>query len=255
MCQWSKVVRHPPYGMLQLNEVPGQPWKSIAMEFITDLPISDGYDTILVVIDRLTKMSYFIPCRKDLNPRQFARLFLKEIIRLHGIPRDIITDRGILFTAEFWKHTTKKLGIKRRLSTALHPQTDGQTERTNGILEQYLRAYINYHQDNWNELLPLAEFAYNNGYQEIIKTTPFYANYGINPEHQLITHMMTEKITLATSMKELHDTLRAEMATAQLQHKANYNRHRKPDPNHKSGDMVWFLPRNVHNTGPSKKLD
>ena len=113
MCQRSKVVRHALSGMLQSNEVPDQPWKSIAMDFITDLPNSDGYDTILIVIDRLTKMSYFIPCKKDLDTRQFATLFLKEIIRLHGIPRNIITDRGSLFTSELWKHTKEKLGIKR----------------------------------------------------------------------------------------------------------------------------------------------
>ena len=162
------MVRHAPYGMLHSNKVPEQPWKSIAMDFITDLPNSDGYDTILVVIDRLTKMSHFVPCKKSLDARLFATLFLKEIIRLHGIPRDAITDRGSLFTSDLWKETTEKLGIKRGLNTAFHPQTDGQTERTNWILEQYLRAYINYQQDNWNELLPMAEFAYNNGYQETI---------------------------------------------------------------------------------------
>ena len=121
--------------MLQSNEVPDQPWKSIAIDVITDLAISDGYDTILVVIDGLTKKSHLIPCNKDLDTRQFATLFLKEIKRLHGIPRDVITDRGNLFTSELWKKTTEKLGIERRLSTAFHQQTDGQTERTNGILE------------------------------------------------------------------------------------------------------------------------
>ena len=132
------MVQHAPYGMLQSNEVPDQPWKSIAMDFITDLPNSDRSDKILIVIDRLMKISHFIPCRKDLNARQFATLFLKEIIRLHGILRDIITDRGSLFTSELWKHTTEKLRIERRLRTAFHPQTDGQTERMNEILEQCL---------------------------------------------------------------------------------------------------------------------
>jgi len=108
------------------------------MDFITDMPKSDSYDTILVVIDRLTKMSHFIPCSKDLNARQFANLFMKEIVRLHGLPHNIITDRGTLFTSELGKETTGNLGIERRLSTAFHPQTDGQTERTNAILEQYL---------------------------------------------------------------------------------------------------------------------
>ena len=186
------------------------------MDFITDLPNSDGCDAVLVVIDRLTKMSDFIPCKKNLDAWQFTTIILKEVIRLHCIPRDIITDRGSLFTLDLWKEITEKLGIERRLSTAFQLQTDGQTEQTNGILEQYLRAYVNYQLDKWHELLPMAEFAYNYGYQEIIRTTPFYANYGIHPEHQLITHMMTEKFTSATGMKELHDTLQAEMTTAQL---------------------------------------
>jgi len=133
------------------------------MDFIMDLPKSDGYDTILVVLDRLTKMSHFIPYSKELDARQFANLLMKEIVRLDGLPHGIITDRGTLFTPDLWMETTGKLGIERRLSTAFHPQTDGQTERTNAILEQFLRAYINYQQDDWCGSLPVAEFAYNNG--------------------------------------------------------------------------------------------
>jgi len=110
-CQRTKVVRHAPYGLLQSSEAPDRPWKSIAMDFITDLPKSEGYDTILVVIDRLTKMSHFIPCSKDLDAWQFANLFMKEIVRLHGLPHDIITDRGTLFTADLRKETMGKLGI------------------------------------------------------------------------------------------------------------------------------------------------
>jgi len=97
-CQRTKVVRHAPYGLLQSNEALDRPWKSIAMDFITDLPKSEEYDTILVVIDRLTKMSHFVPCSKDLDARQFANLFMKEIVTLHGLPHNIITDRGTLFT-------------------------------------------------------------------------------------------------------------------------------------------------------------
>ena len=206
-CQRSKAVRHAPYGLLQPNKVPDQPRRSVGMYFITDLPKSDGYDTILVVIDRLTKMRHFISCKKDLDARQFAALFMQHIVRLHGIPRDIITDRGSLFTSGLCKQITEKLEIERRLSTAFHPQTDGQTERTNAILEQYLRAYINYQQDNWNEPLPLAEFAYNNRYQETIKTTSFYVNDGRNPEHQLMNHLTTEKESSAKDMENLHQTL------------------------------------------------
>ena len=131
ICQGSKVVRHAPYGILQSNKVPDQPWKSIAMDLIKDLPTSDGYDTVLVVIDRLTKMSHFIPCNESLDARQFATLFLKEIIRLHGIPRDIITDRGSLSTSDLWKEITEKLGIEKRLST---PSTLKRMNKLNGPL-------------------------------------------------------------------------------------------------------------------------
>jgi len=201
-CQRTKVLQHAPYGLLQSNKAPDRPWKSIAMDFITDLPKSEGYDTILVVIDRLTEMSHFIPCSKDLDARQFANLFMKEIVWLHGLPHDIITDRGTLFTSDLWRETTGKLGIERRLSTAFHPQTDGQTERTNAILEQYLRGYINYQHDDWCGYLPRAEFAYNNGYQETIKNTPFLANYGINTEYEMIGHLIQGKRTKSEEMPQ-----------------------------------------------------
>jgi len=178
------------------------------MDFITDLRKSEGYDTILVVIDRLTKMSHFIPYSKDLDARQFANLFMQEIIRLYGLPHDMITDRGTLFTSDLWKETTAKLGIERRLSTAFHPQTDRQTERTNAILEQYIRAYINYQQDDWCGSPPLAEFAYNNGYQESIKNTPFFANYGINPEYRMICHLIQGNETKREEMTQLHESLK-----------------------------------------------
>jgi len=110
---------------------------------------------------------------KDLGGRQLANLMMKEIVRLHGLPDDISTDRGSRFTSDLSKQTTEKLGIERRLSTAFHPQTDRETERTNAILEQYLRVYINYQQDIWCAYLPLAEFAYPKDIRRPSKTPPF----------------------------------------------------------------------------------
>jgi len=225
------------------------------MDFITDLPTSEGDDAILIVMDRLTKMAHFLSCTKEMDARQFSELFMREIIQLHGLPKDIITDRGSIFASDLWKDTTKRLGIERRLSTAFHPQTDGQTERTNCTMEQYLRAYVNYQQDNWKELLPMAEFAYNNGYLESIKRTPFFANYGVNPEYQTIGHLMQGKMTPPEDMRQLHDTLQAAMTEAQLRYKEYYDAGRKPDPNLQPGDMVWLLPRNIRTTRPCKKLD
>jgi len=214
ICQRTKLVRPAPYGLMKPNEAPDRPWKSISMDFITDLPLSEGSDAVLIVIDRLTKMAHFIPSTKDMNARLFQETFMREIFRLHGLPRDIITDRGSIFTSDLWKETTKKLGIARRLSTAFHPQTDGQTEWTNSTLEQYLRAYVNYEQGDWKELLPMAEFAYNNGYQESTKHTPFFANYGTNPEYQAIGHVIQGRTTSPEDMSQLHDTLQTEMTEA-----------------------------------------
>jgi len=189
------------------------------MDFIVDLAKSSGYDTILVVIDRLTKMSHFLPCSNDLDARQFANLFMKEIVRLHRLPQDIIIDRGTRFTSDIWKETTEILGIEWRISTAFHAQRVGQTEWTNAILEQYVRAYINYQQDEWCGYIPLAEFGYNNGYQETIKTTPFFANYGINPEYKMIGNLFHAKQTKPGEMTQLYVSLRDKMVAAQLRQK------------------------------------
>jgi len=148
-CRRTKVVRHPPYGLRQPNHAPDGLWKSIALDFITDLSKSEGYHTILVVIDRLIKMSHFIPCVKDQDAQQFANLFMNEVVRLHRLPHDISIDRGTLFTSNLSEKNTEKLGIERRLSTHFDPQTEGQTEQTNAILAQYLRGYINYQRDDW----------------------------------------------------------------------------------------------------------
>jgi len=136
ICQGIKVVRQAPYGLMKPNEARDRPWKSMSMDFITDLPKSEGNDAILIVIDQLTKIAHFLRCTKEMNARQFSELFMREIFRLPGLPKDIITDRGSIFTSALWKETTKKLGIERRLRTAFHPQTDGETERTNSTLEQ-----------------------------------------------------------------------------------------------------------------------
>jgi len=255
ICQRTKVVRYAPYGLMKPNEAPDQPWKSISMDFITDLLLWRGLDAVLNVIDRLTKMAHFIPCTKDMDAKEFQETFLREIFRLHGLPRDIITDQGSIFTSDLWKETTKKLGIERRLSTDFHPQTNGQTERANSTLEQYLRAYVNYQQDDWKELLTMAEFAYNNGYQERTKHTPCFANYGTNPEYQAIGHLIQGRTMSPEDMSQLHDTLQAEMTDAQMRHKEYYDVQQKPESNLQQGDMVWLLPRNIRTTRPCRKLD
>ena len=151
------------------------------MDFVVHLPKSDSYDAILVVVCRLTKMKHFIACRDTCGADEVARLYLNNVWKLHGLPRTVISDRGPQFVGRFWEHLTHRLGIQSLLSTAFHPETDGQTERANSFLEQYLRAQVSYLQDDWSRWLPLAEFALNNALNESIKTTPFFANYRFHP--------------------------------------------------------------------------
>ena len=151
------------------------------MDFITGLPTSNGSNALWVIIDRLTKMGHFVACEETMDPTELADSFVRHVVRPHGLPADIFSDRGSLFTSGFWERVTKALRISRKLSTAFHPQTNGQTERDNTSLEQYLRAYCNYQQDHWEKLLPIAEFCYNNTQAESPKVTPFFANYGFHP--------------------------------------------------------------------------
>jgi len=157
-----KPIRHAPFGLLKPLELPHRPWDAISMDFITALPPSNGKDALWEIIDRLTKMGHLVACQGTMNPEDLADQLLKQIVRPHGLPSSIISDRGALFTSDFWKRVTGALGISRNLSTAFHPQTNGQTERVNTTLEQYLRAYCNYQQDDWEKLFTIAEFCYNN---------------------------------------------------------------------------------------------
>ena len=166
-CQRAKQTRHLPYGELLSIPVPNAPWTAITINFIMDLPPSRNpisnavYDCIMVALDRFSKICHYIPCRVTLDSKQFAILFIQHIFRLHGMPDSIVSNRDKLFTSHFWRCLSKALGSDHRLATAYHQQVDGLTERQNQVLEQYLRVYVNYQQDNWVSLLPLAEHAYN----------------------------------------------------------------------------------------------
>ncbi len=186
ICKRSKAPRHKPYGKLQSLPVPNSKWSDLTMDFVTGLPESRDwngavYDTILVVVDRLTKMTHYIPVTKTVTAEDLAEILTREIVRLHGLPTSIVTDRGSLFTSNYYSSLCYALNIKRKLSTAFHPQTDGQTERQNSTMEQYLRAFVNFEQTDWVQLLPMAEFAYNNAWNASAKMSPFEAMQGYSP--------------------------------------------------------------------------
>lgn len=231
------------------------------MDFVTGLPWSDGNDAIWVVVDRLTKMRHFVPCRTTTSSSDLADLFLRDIWRLHGLPQDIISDRGPQFASEFWRHLCSRLGISPRLSTAFHPETDGQTERANQTMEQYLRAFVSHQQDDWSRWLPMAEFAANNQQSETTQTTPFLAYTGYHPRCSFdlaptnLSSNNPEALEHATKLHEIHDLVRAEILYAQAKQQEDADRSRTPAPSYRVGDTVWLNARNIITRRPSVKLD
>ncbi|KAA3477015.1 Retrotransposon protein, Ty3-gypsy subclass [Gossypium australe] len=149
------------------------------MDFVSGLPLTPTKkDSVWVIVDRLTKSSHFIPVRTDYSLQKLAKLYVAEIVRLHGVPVSIISDRDPRFTSRFWKALHQALGTKLDFSTVFHPQTDGQSERVIQILEDMLRGCVIDFSGSWEDYLPLAEFAYNNSYQSNIQLAPYEALYG-----------------------------------------------------------------------------
>jgi hypothetical protein len=164
---------------LQPLSVPKWKWEDIYMDFIMGLPCtSRGHDLIWVIVDRLTKLAHFIPIGRSYRARQYAELYIVHIVCYHRIPKTIISDRGYIFVAHFWEQLHECLGTHLIRSSAYHPQTDGQTERVNQIIEDILHGYAMNDSLKWDQHLPLTEFSYNNSYQESIKMSPFEALYG-----------------------------------------------------------------------------
>ncbi|KAJ9518355.1 hypothetical protein QJQ45_010318 [Haematococcus lacustris] len=181
-CQRNKSVNTRPGGLLTPLAIPFDRWESMSMDLITKLPPGDhGFDAIAVFVDRLSKMVHFVPCRESMNAEGFARLFIDNVFKHHGVPREIISDRGSHFTNHFWASVMAILGVKECKSSAYHPESDGQTERYNRTLEEMLRHYISPAQSDWPFFLALAEFAVNNSWQESIQSTPFLVNTGQSP--------------------------------------------------------------------------
>src|SRR5882724_1994266 len=161
-CPCAKPVHHKPYGLLKQLPIPKKPWNSISMDFIEKLPPSSGYTSILVIVDHLSKQSLFIPTHDTITSPQLAQLFVLHIFSKHGVPSHVTSDHGTEFISHFFQSLGTALDMKLHFTSRYNPKGDGQTEQTNQTLEQYLRVYCNYQQDNWSELLPLAEFTYNN---------------------------------------------------------------------------------------------
>jgi hypothetical protein len=164
-CWWVKAEHQRPAGLLQPLQLPEWKWEEIAMDFIVGLlRTQSGYDSIWVIMDRLTKVAHFIPVKTTYSEPQLTELYMSRIIYLHGVPKKIVSDRGTQFTLKFWERLLEMLDTQLRFSSAYHPQTDGQAKRVNQILEDMLRACAFQYGRSWDKSLPYAEFSYNNSY-------------------------------------------------------------------------------------------
>ena len=210
VCLVSKAVKHKPYSDLQSLPVPTHWWKDLLMDFVTGLSIStnwkrNSYNSILVIVDRLTKMVYYKLVKITMNAPGLAEVILDVIVQHHGLPDSIVTDKGSLFTSKFWSLLCYFLDIKRRFSTAFHLQTNRQTKRQNSTMEAYLRAFANFKQNDWARLLPMAKFAYNNAKNASIGHMPFELNCSYHPR------VSFKKDTNSRFRSKIADKLSAEL--------------------------------------------
>jgi hypothetical protein len=215
------------------------------MDLITGLPITrvGRHDAIVVFVDKLSKMVHYAPCTTTVDAPSLAKIFFHEVVRLHGVPNILISDRDPRFTSHFWTALWKELGTKLNMSTSHHPQTDGQTENANRTLENTLRSYVSYHQDDWDERLTAAEIAVNNSNHSSTGFTPYYLNSGQHPRLPLTS--ITDITNVPAVQFMLHglsdDLVRAEqrLLAAQRVQSEHANKKRR-DVVFKKGDQVWL---------------
>jgi transposase InsO family protein len=175
-CQRIKASHLKVAGTLQPLPIPSWKWEDICMDFIVGFPSTSWHhDSIWVIVDRLTKIAHFLLVHTTQKAEKYAEIYIDQIVHSHGILRTIVSNRGALFVARFWEQLQKSLGTTVIRSSAYHPQTDGQTERVNQVLEDMLRACVLHYGKIWDKCLSLAEFSYNNSYQSSLKMAPFKA--------------------------------------------------------------------------------
>ncbi len=228
------------------------PFETVALDFITKLPILQGYDLILTVTDHdCTKAAIFIPCRESMTAEETAGLIIQHIFPWFRLPLKFISDRDPKFASRFVRGLCKSTGTTQNISTAYHPQTDGQSERTNQWLEQYLRFWVNKRQDNWHAYLPLAEFMHNNWLNETTGEFPFFVLYGFNPR----ADWMDKPSPIPQVALRLDQFKRARQRAQELMIKAQQSwvKH-KDTPKYQEQDLVWLEGRHLRTNQPTAKL-
>ena len=241
-CQKVKAEHQRPSGLLQPLEIPEWKWEQIAMDFVVGLPLTQGKcDAIWVIVDRLTKSAHFIPINERYSIDRLANLYMKEIVVRHGVPVSIVSDRDPRFNSRFWRSFQECLGTKLNMSTAYHPQTDGQSERTIQTIEDMLRVCALDFKGNWDDHLPLIEFSYNNSYHASIGMPPYEALYGRKCRSPLYWEEVGERRILGPELvqrtKEKVDLIRQRLVAAQDRQRKYADQTRR-DTKFEIGDLV-----------------
>lgn len=261
-CQRHKALNAKPMGQLQPLPIPDEKWSTITMDLITKLPkTKTGLDAIVVFVDKLTKMVHYAPTHSTVKAPELAKIFIERVVRLHGVPQVIVSDRDPRFTGHFWRAMFQAIGTKLAMSTAYHPQTDGQTERANRTLEETLRAYVNTKHDDWDTHLPLIEFAYNNKINASTGFTPFFLNYGVHPRVPADLPRAIQDCPTPTAtafLTQIRDNLKIaqeNLKQAQDRQKHAADQHRR-DMTFSIGDQVLLSTANLdlRLPGQSRKL-
>jgi hypothetical protein len=261
ICARNKDDQHATYGQLMPLEPPERPWSRIGFDMITDCPTTkNGNDAIFVIVDHFSKGVRLRATKMTLNAEGAADIIRKEVITKKGVMKRVVADRDIRWVNRFWKRLAEKLQFEMNLTTAHRAQSDGQTERANKIIEAFLRSYVNYTQDDWEEWLDLAEFAMNNSVSEAHGMTPFFIENGYDPELEVVPEAPGEPITedgakkYAEFMTELQAVLRENLIQTQERTKRYYDRRRK-EMTFEIGDQVYLRTKNIQTRRPCKKLD
>jgi len=256
-CQRTKAPRHAKHGLLHTLELACKLWTHISADYITDLPASEGATMILVVVDRFTMMPHFIQISKKENPT-VARAYLENVWKYYGFPEDVVSDRDRTFTGQFFTNLYHCLGIKKSMSTAYHPQSDGQTERINQVIESYLRSYCNYEQNDCASMLAIAEYAYNNSKHLATKISPFYPNYGFEPRTNWPMEIQFRNLALGLYghyMTSIHSKLSRQLEQSMEAMQKYYDKKRKSIEPFKKGELVILNGRNIRARHNCNKLE
>ena len=263
VCLALKVIQHKPYGNLQSLPILTHRLKDLSMDFVTGLLVltdwkRDSYDSILVIVDWLTKMVYYEPVKVIIDAPGLAEVIIDMVVRYYGLLDSIVTNQRSFFTLKFWSLLCYFLGIKRKLSTAFHPQTDGQTERQNNTMEVYLQAFVNFEQNDWARLLPIAKFAYNNAKNASTSYTPFEFNCGYHPrvfyKEDLDPRSKSRTAEeLSSELRELMTVCQQNLYYAQELQKRAHDKSVKPQ-NYAPGEKIWLSSKYLK-TKRNRKLE